>query len=185
MTATVKVVERPETNLKLQSYLPGIWEGLGVTTRHFFQNLANVMLRRKSGADPNENQIATLRYPEETQPYAPRYRGHHRLMHREDGSVRCVACMMCSTACPAHCIYIEAGEHEDKSIEKYPVRFEIDHLVCIYCGMCEEACPCDAIRMDSGEHVKPFTSRTDQRVGLVELLAKGGPSIAKQGGIYH
>jgi NADH-quinone oxidoreductase subunit I len=182
MTVTIKEVDRPQPDLMMKAYLPGFFEGLGVTTRHFVQNLGNMMLRRKSGANPATNQIATLRYPEETQEYAPRYRGHHRLMLRDDGQVRCVACNMCATACPADCLYIVADEHNDSSIEKAPSRFEIDLLVCIYCGFCEEACPCDAIRMDSGIHVKPFYSREDQRVGRVDLMAIGSPSIAKQGG---
>ncbi|MBR58982.1 MAG: NADH-quinone oxidoreductase subunit I [Myxococcales bacterium] len=183
MTATVKKVERVVPDLAMKAYVPAILEGLGVTTRHFVQNLGNLVSGRKKSKRGTE-EIATIRYPDEKREYPPRYRGHHRLMRREDDQVRCVACFMCSTACPANCIYIEAGEHEDPTIEKFPVRFDIDHLVCIYCGMCEEACPCDAIRMDSGEHTKPKYSRTDQRVHLVDLLERGGPSIAKQGGRF-
>jgi len=90
--------------------------------------------------------------------------------------------MLCSTACPANCIHIVAGEREDGSIEKYPVSFEIDLLVCVYCGMCEEACPCDAIRMDSGRHPMPSFTRDKQRIRMVQLLADGALSIAVQGG---
>ena len=43
---------------------------------------------------------------------------------------------MCATVCPAECIYIEAGERPEKTIEKYPTRFEIDLLRCVYCGFC-------------------------------------------------
>ena len=75
------------------------------------------------------------------------YRGVHRLNKDEEGRVKCVACFMCSTACPARCIHIEAAESPWEDREKYPAKFDIDELRCIYCGMCEEACPVDAIEL--------------------------------------
>jgi NADH-quinone oxidoreductase subunit I len=157
-----------------QLYVPELIRGMSVTLRHFFNN---TLLR------PWRNEIVTVRYPEERREYPPRFRSVHRLMKREDGTVRCVACMMCSTICPANCIHIEAGEREDDSgIEKYPVRFEIDELLCVVCGMCVEACPCDAIRMDSGHHMPPVEHRYQALLHKEDLLARGTRSIAVSGG---
>ena len=87
----------------------------------------------------------TLEWPEQAATYSERFKGKHFLTLRDDGEVRCTACMLCATNCPAQCIHIEAGERPDK--EKYPVKFEIDLLRCCFCGMCEEACPKDAIKL--------------------------------------
>ncbi len=77
------------------------------------------------------------------------YRGVHRLNKDEEGRVKCVACFLCATACPAHCIDIVAEPSPWADREKYPQSFTIDELRCIFCGMCEEACPVDAIELTS------------------------------------
>ena len=77
------------------------------------------------------------------------YRGVHRLNRDEQGRVKCVACFLCATACPAHCIDIVAAESPWPDRQKYPQSFTIDELRCIFCGMCEEACPVDAIELTS------------------------------------
>lgn len=119
-------------------YVTEIAKGLGTTARHLIANLLN------PGAMP------TISYPEETRRIPESFRGRHRLTKRPDGTPKCVACFLCATACPADCIYIEAGEYTDRPYEKYPERYEIDILRCVFCGLCVEACPCDAIRMDTG-----------------------------------
>jgi ferredoxin len=92
------------------------------------------------------------------------YRGVHRLNKDEEGRVKCVACFMCSTACPARCIHIEADEAPWDDREKYPAKFDIDELRCIYCGMCEEACPVDAIELThSLRHCRPDAAGDDLR----------------------
>ena len=89
----------------------------------------------------------TVQFPEQQPKLPPNYRGVHRLNRDEQGRVKCVACYMCSTACPAHCIDIVAAPSPWPDREKYPETFVIDELRCIYCGMCEEACPVDAIEL--------------------------------------
>ena len=48
------------------------------------------------------------------------YRGVHRLNRDDEGRVKCVACFLCATACPAHCIDIVAAESPWPDREKYP-----------------------------------------------------------------
>jgi NADH-quinone oxidoreductase subunit I len=150
---TGKTIERPANDLWENTFIGEIGRGLLVTAKHFF---VNFFTRRWT---------ATTKYPEQRVVYPPRYRGVHRLLRREDGSVRCVACFCCATACPAECIHIEAGEYPEddprSAYEKYPVRFVIDEMRCVFCGYCEEACPCDAIRLDTGMHVPAALARTE------------------------
>jgi NADH-quinone oxidoreductase subunit I len=177
MAVGVKVVHRPGS-LAQQAYLPAIAEGMGVTFRHFVKNfIGNVTGMRK------KTDIVTIEYPEEKKQYPARNRGLHRLMLREDGQVRCVACMMCPTVCPAHCITIVPEEAPDGRIEKRPKIFEIDELRCVVCGLCAEACPCDAIRMDTLDHAKPTTRRADGILDKEELMSRGTVSTAIQGGV--
>jgi NADH-quinone oxidoreductase subunit I len=137
-------------------YLP-LLSGLGVTIRHFFGNLFK---QRTSYA---------IEYPEQRREYSHRYRGHHILTTRPDGSVRCVACFLCAQACPAECIHIEAGEHPDENIEKYPLVYEIDMLRCVFCGYCVDACPEEAIIM-SNNYDMAYFNREQSIVGKKELV---------------
>jgi NADH-quinone oxidoreductase subunit I len=171
-------VDNRPLDLRERMFFPEVIRGIGIASRHFFKNLfwsrdTNPdVIDRPRGA--TESEVVTISYPEEKQPYPPGYRGAHRLVPREDGKPRCVACYMCATVCPAQCIYIEAAEVEGDPIEKYPRKFVIDELRCIMCGFCVEACPKDAIRMDTGEHVPPSFDR-ESEVWDEQVLLRGAP----------
>lgn len=131
----VKWVKSPEFGLMDQVYLPAIFSGLATTMTH----MAKTLFTTKDKV--------TQQYPEEKPHLPANYRGVHRLNRDEQGRVKCVACYMCSTACPANCIDIVSAPSPWSDREKYPEVFVIDELRCIYCGMCEQACPVDAIEL--------------------------------------
>lgn len=128
--------EEPKIGFMEALYLPAIAAGIATTAKHIF----------------SANQ--TRQYPEVEPTIPPNYRGVHRLNRDDKGRVKCVACFLCQTICPAHCITIEAtAAPKDDPLwadrDKYPASFVLDELRCIYCGMCEEACPVDAIELTS------------------------------------
>ena len=171
-------VPKPPRTAMEQGYVGEIARGIAVTMKHFFKNTKEMIRGTRPDAiyDSIAEGVTTLQYPEQKRPYPERFRGLHRLTHRDDGSPRCVACLCCSTACPAQCIYIEAGEYppgdaRHGGYERYPVKFVIDELRCIFCGYCVEACPCDAIRMDTGLHAVPYDSRDQFIYGKTMLLS--------------
>jgi NADH-quinone oxidoreductase subunit I len=129
----VSWIPAPRLGLLGKSYLLLFLQGLTTTLRHLFGRKVTVQSPdvRHKVADPLT------------------YRGVHRLNRDAEGHVKCVACFLCATACPAHCIDIVAAEAPWPGRQKYPKVFNIDELRCIYCGMCEEACPVEAIELTS------------------------------------
>lgn len=175
---------RPPLNPVENAYVPAIMQGFGTTLRHFFTSFGQSKLplvgRKKT--------TQTIQYPEERREhFSPlergmeisNYRGVHRLNRDEEGRVKCVACMMCPTICPANCIHIEAGESPWDDREKYPVKFEIDELRCIFCGMCEEACPVDAIELTTEYDVTGHT-RQEMIFDKNKLLAVYDATVDKK-----
>src|SRR5262249_2333453 len=111
-------IEEPELSFWDQTFLPGVLGGLKVAAKHAV-----------------EQHSVTQQYPEEKPNLPLNYRGVHRLNRDEQGRVRCVACMMCATACPAHCISIvaEDASHDWPDRDKRPQSFVLDELRCIFC----------------------------------------------------
>jgi NADH-quinone oxidoreductase subunit I len=155
-------VDRPTQSFGERIYLGPIFKGLAVTLRHFLRNLFG------------QKDVATIQYPEVKRQYSERLRGRHILTTKDDGSLRCVACYMCETACPADCIHIVAEEDPDATVEweKKPEVYEIDLLRCMFCGYCVDACPKEAIIM-SRDSEMVFTTRAESVVGIEQLRQQG------------
>ncbi len=143
--------------------------GMAIT----FRNMWDTLFRKRA---------ATIQFPEQKRNISGHYRGVHILTAREDGTPKCVACFMCATVCPAECIFIESGERPEKTIEKYPTRFEIDLLRCVYCGFCVDACPEEAIIM-SRENDLVGTTREELIIDRDRLMARG--KVAEVGTGYR
>lgn len=165
----VKVVKRHTPTFWEKIYIPQILCGLKITSIHFFRNLF-LHTAHLFGLMKDRSAAATIQYPEELRPLMSRFRSRHRLTLRDNGTPRCVGCMLCETVCPAKCITIVPDEHPDPHVEKYPVRFDIDLGVCVYCGYCVEVCPEDAIRMDTGILDVAAYSREAMQLDIHELM---------------
>ena len=176
---TIKVARPPSDKnvfFTALGYMTSIGKGMALTIKIMFRQLLKI------------EKSETLEWPEQPATYSDRFKGKHFLTRREDGQVRCTACFLCATACPAECIHIEAGQHPDNRIEKFPVRFEIDILRCVFCGFCEEACPVDAIRLGpeyvmTGEAGQKWVYTKDHLADRAEL--SGGIASVKSESEKH
>lgn len=153
------LVNRTKRGILESSYVWEITRGLVVALRHLFTNLLRL------------DRIPTLEYPDVKRDLPTVFRGRQRLLKNEKGDLRCTACMLCATACPAQCITVEGAEHPDPKIEKYPARYEIDMLRCIFCGLCAEVCPCAAITLHTKQYELADT-RPDSFIYDKERLAQ-------------
>ena len=113
--------------MPIVSDIKAIFDGFRITLSH--------MLRRP----------VTIQYPEEKRIPSPRFRARIVLTRDPDGGERCVACYLCSAACPVDCISMQAAERSDG--RRYAEWFRINFYRCIFCGLCAEACPTLAIQM--------------------------------------
>jgi NADH-quinone oxidoreductase subunit I len=113
----------------------------------------------------------TIPYPEKKRTPAPRFRARIVLTCDPDGRERCVACYLCSAACPVDCISMQAAEEPNG--RRRAAWFRINFSRCIYCGLCAEACPTLAIQM-----TPDYEFSTRDLMSLVyekeDLLIEGG-----------
>src|SRR3982750_1260908 len=122
----------------------------------------------------------TENYPDAPPNFQERYRGVHVLQRDEHGLEKCVACFLCSAACPAECIYIEAAENTEKvrfsGGERYASVYNIDYSRCIFCGYCVEACPTDAITHGHGFELASYNTSTliYRKENMLVKLPEGG-----------
>ncbi|MBL7996930.1 NADH-quinone oxidoreductase subunit I [bacterium] len=174
MAVSVKNITVPRgKNWVDNTYIIPVIKGLIITLRHMFKK------------------PIVLYYPENKKVLPPNYRGLHMLTRDEQGREKCVACEMCSTACPADCIRIVANDSGDvwkdnfENREKHPIVFEIDELRCIFCGMCVEACPEDAIDMTDMHNLADYTRQDfiydkERLLGVYDEYIKRHPDHAKR-----
>ncbi|MFN3420689.1 MAG: NADH-quinone oxidoreductase subunit NuoI [Armatimonadota bacterium] len=124
----------------------------------------------------------TVQYPDEPVRVAQRFRGRHILRRWDDGKERCIACHLCSAACPADAITVIAEDNpRDNPVsrgERYAKVYQIDLLRCIFCGYCEDACPVNAIVLGSGFEISGYR-REDFIVNKEDLLEPHPNSFVK------
>jgi NADH-quinone oxidoreductase subunit I len=112
---------------KLWEGIAAIAAGFALTFRHLFRK------------------PITEEYPEFKRTLPARTRARIVLTRDPDGGERCVACYLCSAACPVSCISMQSAARPDG--RRYAAWFRINFARCIYCGLCEEACPTSAIQL--------------------------------------
>lgn len=103
----------------------------------------------------------TVNYPDEKVPVFPKYRGKQVLMRDENDLEKCVACGLCSVACPADAIYLEPAENDGTVMAgpRYASTYQIHKTRCIFCGFCEEACPVSAVFMGKDYELAVYSSK--------------------------
>ena len=176
---------RDDLNLIERLYFVEIICAVSFTFRKLLRNLSVYLLNCVGLAKMSPPWI-TVEYPNSARQYYPRFRGAHRLLLKDNGKnsgdIRCTACFLCSTICPANCIYIEPQEGNERvGAEKFPKRFEINTLQCIYCGFCIQACPVDAIRMDTGIHPEIYARGPGAFIETKETLMQRSKDMQAYG----
>jgi len=133
----------------------------------------------------NLSRSITIRYPDEEKwiPYS-RFRGRHTLNLTPDGRELCVACELCSKACPTDCITVIPMEDDTgRGIADRVARvWKVDLVRCLFCGYCEDACPTRAVRLGR-EYELASTDLSCTKMERVELLRPQSIPESVTGGV--
>ena len=146
----------------------------------------------------------TLHYPRETvtSGQLEGFRGPLELIGKpkDPAKPKCIACMMCVTACPSKCITVvkakapkpteaelqamkEAEERGEKvkkpKAPKEPAKFLYDFSLCSLCGSCVENCPAKALRYSSNVYLT-VTDRKELKMDLLARLAAQAKAAAAE-----
>ena len=96
----------------------------------------------------------TEQYPENrnTLQISPRHRAQLYMPVDEDGNNRCIACGLCTQACPNGTISITTTTVTDEATgkpKKKLAEYTYDLGSCTFCQLCVNACPKDAIAFNN------------------------------------
>lgn len=172
---------------KLIDNVTSLWSlvvGLKVTGRNFMDENVTVHYPRRTVT------------PEQLEGF----RGPLELVGKpkDPAKPKCIACMMCVTACPSKCLTVvkakapkpteaevqamkEAEERGEKvkkpKAPKEPAKFFYDFSLCSLCGSCVENCPVDSLRYSSNVYLT-VTDRKELKMDLLARLAGQAESAA-------
>jgi len=104
-----------------QMFGKGLIEGLGITLKHAFEK------------------DITIQYPEERPYLQDRFRGCLAF-----DFPKCIACGLCTKACPNNVLSFETIKEEGAKKKKVQ-SYTIDLQYCLFCNLCVEVCPTNTL----------------------------------------